>query len=86
MSISIDNFKAITKGTKVQFKRGGKLATIIANSKPRSVKNGTIQKATFRDITNLNGCKYYMYYRIKSNSVTLAFGDMSANEENLTFL
>lgn len=86
MSISIDNFKAIKKGTRVQFKRGNNLTTIIASGKPRNVKNGTIQKATFKNEANLNGCKYFMYYRIKSNSVTLAFGDMSANEENLTFL
>ena len=86
MSISIDNFKTITKGTKVQFQRGGNLITIIATGKPRSVKNGTIQKATFKNEANLNGCKFFMYYRLKSNSVTLAFGDMSANEQNLTFI
>jgi hypothetical protein len=86
MSISVDNFKTIQKGTKVTFLRGGIPNTIIATGKPRSVKNGTIQKATFKNADNLNGCKFFMYYRIKSNFVSLAFGDMSANEQNLTFL
>ena len=86
MSIQISDFKTITKGTKVAFLRGGTLNTIIATSKPRTIKNGTIEKATFKDVDNLNGCKFYMYYRIKSNLVTLAHGDMAANEQNLTFI
>ena len=85
MSISIKDFQTIKQGTKVQFNRGGKLITIIASGKPRSVKNGTIQKATFKNVDNLNGCKYFMYYYISKNYVSLAFGDMSANVENLTF-